>query len=143
MNRQGKCANFSPYQEKSYANQNSENCCCEHAYDWGGGQHRRSPQQIKTIFECSGVLRVAAAGMPWQPRLSGHKEVKKSDAKKNSQSHCRKYAYARGSSQHRRGPQRIKTAVGRSDMLRITAAIMSRQPGLSGPKQIINPKGVV
>ena len=70
MNTQSKRANFSPYQEESNAEENSQNHCSEHAYDWGSGQHRRGPQQIKAAIERSGVLRRPAANMPGQSRLS-------------------------------------------------------------------------
>jgi len=75
MNTQGKRANFSPYQEKSNANENSENYCRKHAHDWGSCQHRRGPQQITTAFTRSAMLRIAGTRMPRQPRLPGPKQI--------------------------------------------------------------------
>ena len=75
MNIRGKDGSFSPGEEESNANEDSKDCCFEHAYDWGGGQHGRGPQQIKAIFECSDMLRVAAAIMSRQSGLSGPKQI--------------------------------------------------------------------
>jgi hypothetical protein len=68
MNTQGKGANFSPYKEESNARKNTQNCCRGPAHGWSGS--RRGPQQIKTVFARSGVLRLATAGMSRQPWLS-------------------------------------------------------------------------
>src|SRR5215470_12830842 len=63
MSIQGKRDSFSPGEEESNANEDSKDCCFEHAYDWGGGQHGRGAQQIKAIFERSDMLRAAATCM--------------------------------------------------------------------------------
>ena len=70
MNTQDKGANFSPYKEKSNAKKNSQNCCRGRAHGWSGGQHRRGPQQITTIFRRGDMLRCPGANMPRQPKLS-------------------------------------------------------------------------
>jgi hypothetical protein len=75
MNTQGERASFSPCQEESNAKENTQNYCREPAHDRDGGQHRRGPQQSKTASGRSGMLRLAAAIMPRQSRLSGYKKV--------------------------------------------------------------------
>ena len=75
MNSQENRASFSPDQEKSHVKENSQNHRWRRAYDWGSGLHRRNPQQIRTAFARCCMLRIAAATMPRQPRLSPYKEV--------------------------------------------------------------------
>lgn len=75
MNTHSKHANFSPYQEKSNVQENFQNRCRGRAGGWDTGGRWRSPQQNRTTLACCGVLRIAAANMPGQPRLSRRKEV--------------------------------------------------------------------
>ena len=75
MNTRRKSASFSPCREESNAKENTQNYCREPAHDRDGGWHRRGPQQIKTAIERSSVLRLAAANMPRQPRLSRRKQI--------------------------------------------------------------------
>lgn len=152
MNTQGKSANFSPCREESNAKQNTQNYCRGPAHDCDGGQHRRGPQQSKTAIERGDVLWHAAANMPRQSRLSRRKTVansshyanfsplEKSNGQENSQSYCLERANDWGSGEHRRGPQQIKTAIKRSDVLRCAGANMPRQPRMSRNKEVASAK---
>ena len=61
-----------------------------------------------------------------------------SNAKENTQNHCRGPAHDRDGGWHRRGPQQSKTAIERSDVLRHAGANMPRQSRLSGSKAVAN-----
>ncbi len=66
----------------------------------------------------------------------------KSNAKKNSQNRCRGRAGGWDTGGRWRSSQENRTTLACRGMLRITGTRMPRQPGLSGPKQIANPKRV-
>jgi hypothetical protein len=158
MNTHSKRATFSPDQEKSNVQENFQNRCRGRAGGWDTGGSRRSSQENRTTLACRGVLRITGANMPGQPGLSRYKEVnnskrskranfsscqEKSNAKKNSQNHCSKHAYAWGSSQRRRSSQENRTALACRGVLRCAAAVMPRQPWLSRLQVAISSKRVL
>jgi hypothetical protein len=72
MNSQENRASFSRDQEKSHVKENTQNRCCERAYDQRRGGYGCSSQQSQTAIARHSVLWIAAAVMSRQSRLSTH-----------------------------------------------------------------------